>query len=365
MNKASNTAVQLLQRPWACSARSLCLALLLSGFLSGSFLQTLIASAADQKPLSFAKVIESVQPKMVKIYGAGGLQKLEAYQSGFLISSEGHILTVWSYVLDSDTVDITLDDGRKFTAQVMGADPRLEIAILKIEAENLPYFSLPAAAEANAGTRILAFSNLFGIATGDEPASVLKGLVSAVTNLSARSGVFETPYRGEVLILDAVTNNPGAAGGALTNVQGELLGMLGKELRNSLNNTWLNYALPIEVLAPSVEDILAGKVLPRRTDEQRKPERSLELTSLGIVLVPDVLDRTPPFIERIKTDSPAAKAGLQPDDLIVFLNDRLTQSCKLLSAELAYVEFDARVKLTVMRGQELVEVLLEASNQNR
>ena len=333
--------------------------------MAGALLCASSAEAADPKPLSFSKTIESVQPKMVKIYGAGGLAKLEAYQSGFLISGEGHILTVWSYVLDSDTVDVTLDDGRKFTAQVLGADPRLEIAILKVEAENLPHFSLPAAAEAEVGTRVLAFSNLFGIATGNEPTSVLKGLVSAVTNLSARSGVFETPYRGEVLIMDAVTNNPGAAGGALTNMQGELLGMLGKELKNSLNNTWLNYALPIKVLNPSVEDILAGKILPRRKEEQRKPERPLDLTSLGIVLVPDVLDRTPPFIERVIPDSPAAKADLRPDDLIVFVNDRLTQSCKLLAAELAYVEFDARVKLTVMRGQELIEVLLEASDQKR
>lgn len=316
-------------------------------------------------PLSFAGVIDSVQPKIVKVYGAGGLQKLEAYQSGFLISPEGHILTVWSYVLDSDAVQITLDDGRKFTAQVVGADPRLDVAVLKIEGENFPHFSLPAAAKADAGTRVLAFSNLFGIATGDEPASVLKGLVSAVTSLSARSGVFESPYRGQVYVLDAVTNNPGAAGGALTNLQGELLGMLGKELRNSLNNTWLNYALPIDAIAPSVEDILAGKVLPRNKQDQRKPDKVLELAELGIVLVPDVLDRTPPFVERVVADSPAAKAGLRSDDLIVFLNDRLTQSCKLLASELAYIESDARIKLTVMRGQELVEVTLEAGAEEK
>jgi len=314
-------------------------------------------------PLSFAGTIDAVQPKIVKIYGAGGLQKLEAYQSGFLISPEGHILTVWSYVLDSDAVQITLNDGRKFTAQVVGADPRMDVAVLKIEGENFPHFSLPAAAKAEVGTRVLAFSNLFGIATGDEPASVMKGLVSAVSSLSARSGVFESPYRGPVYVLDAVTNNPGAAGGALTNLHGELLGMLGKELRNSLNNTWLNYALPVEAIVQSVEDIRAGKVLPRRAEGQPKPDTPLELTYLGIVLVPDVLDRTPPFVESIVANSPAAKAGLRADDLIVFLNDRLTQSCKLLSGELAFIESDARIKLTVMRGQELVEVTLASDEE--
>src|SRR5687767_13381668 len=81
------------------------------------------AVAADD---SFADVIGTVQPKMVKIYGAGGLSGLEPYQSGFLISPTGHILTVWSYVLDTDSLKVTLDDGRGFTATLVGQDPRTE-----------------------------------------------------------------------------------------------------------------------------------------------------------------------------------------------------------------------------------------------
>ncbi|HZN34348.1 MAG TPA: trypsin-like peptidase domain-containing protein, partial [Pirellulaceae bacterium] len=91
---------------------------------------------------SFAEVAAQTQPKIVKIFGAGGLRSLEAYQSGFLISAEGHILTVWSYVLDSDGVTVYLSDGRKLTATVVGMDPRTEIAVLKIDADNLPYFNL-------------------------------------------------------------------------------------------------------------------------------------------------------------------------------------------------------------------------------
>ena len=87
---------------------------------------------------SFAQVIDEVQPKIVKIFGAGGLRGLEAYQSGFLISGQGHILTVWSYVLDSDAITVYLNDGRKFQAEVVGMDPRTEIAVLKVDAENLP-----------------------------------------------------------------------------------------------------------------------------------------------------------------------------------------------------------------------------------
>ena len=125
---------------------------------------------------SFAQIVDQVQPKIVKIFGAGGLRGLEAYQSGFLISGEGHILTVWSYVLDSDVVTVYLNDGRKFQAEVVGMDPRTEIAVLKIDGEDLPHFNLDEAVPLEAGSRVLAFSNLYGVAFGNEPASVLKGL---------------------------------------------------------------------------------------------------------------------------------------------------------------------------------------------
>ena len=114
---------------------------------------------------------------------------------------------------------------------------------------------------------MLAVSNIFGVATGNEPASVQKGTVSVVTRLEARRGVFETPYRGPVYVLDVTTNNSGAAGGALVTRRGELAGMLGKELRNSLNNTWLNYAVPIAELRQSVEQIRGRQV--RRPRERR------------------------------------------------------------------------------------------------
>src|SRR5690349_7423564 len=77
-------------------------------------LAMLLAVASGASAATLAEVIHDVQPRMVKIYGAGGFKGLEAYQSGFLISSEGNILTVWSYVLDTEFITVMLDDGRRF-----------------------------------------------------------------------------------------------------------------------------------------------------------------------------------------------------------------------------------------------------------
>ena len=309
---------------------------------------------------SFAQTIDQVQPKIVKIFGAGGLRGLEAYQSGFLISGEGHILTVWSYVLDSDVITIYLNDGRKFQAEVVGMDPRTEIAVLKIDGDGLPHFNLEEAVPLDAGSRVLAFSNLYGVAFGNEAASVLKGAVTAKTDLAARRGAYETNYRGTAYVLDAMTNNPGAAGGALTDRRGKLAGLLGKELRSSLTNLWLDYAIPIGEIVTPVEEIIAGKFRPMPRDEGvKKPKEAHSLALLGISLVPDFLPKTPPFVEGVKPGSPAAKAGLRPDDLILFVNQRVAPSCKQLADELTFIDRLDPVKLTIQRGQDLIEVSLE------
>jgi S1-C subfamily serine protease len=321
-----------------------------------------VQALAVDGPASFAPVARQVQPKVVKLYGSGGFRGLEAYQSGLLVSGQGHVLTVWSYVLDADEVTVVLDDGRRYVARHVAADPLTEIALLKFDAggEELPHFDLSHAATAEPGFRVLAFSNLFGIATGDEPVSMLQGVVSAVAPLEARRGAFATNYRGDVYVVDAAANNPGAAGGVLTDSQGCLLGMLGKELRSSLTGTWLNYALPVSAFASTVEDMMAGRFTAAELSEVDRPDEPLSLSVLGIVLVPDVVVRTPPYVDRVVPDSPAGRAGLRPDDLLVMIDNQVAASCGDAVRLLERLEHDADVRIAILREEELLEFTLKS-----
>jgi serine protease Do len=320
-----------------------------------------VARASDGAA-SFIDVARQVQPKVVKLYGAGGARGLEAYQSGLLISGKGHVLTVWSYVLDADEVTVVLNDGRHFVAQYVASDPLTEIALLKFDPgnEEVPHFELAAAVKAEPGVRVLAFSNLFGIAVGDEPVSMLHGVVSAVAPLEARRGAFSSNYRGDVYVVDAAANNPGAAGGALTDSQGRLLGMLGKELRSNVSGTWLNYALPAAVFAPTVDDMLAGRFTPAELTELDRPANPLSFSALGIVLVPNVVTRTPPYIDRVIPKSPAAVAGLRPDDLVVLIDTQVANSCHEAARLVERLEHDATVRLAVLRDEKFLEFTLTA-----
>lgn len=323
-----------------------------------------VAFAAAAQAQSSIDTIRNVSPKVVKIFGAGGGQKLHAYGTGFLVSPNGHIVTVWSHILDGDSVTVVLDDGRRFQARVLGAEPPLDMAVLKIEADGLPHFDLNDSTVVGAGARVLAFSNAFKVATGDEPVTVMHGVIAARTSLTARRGAFESPYTGPVYVVDAVTNNSGAAGGVLTTWDGRLLGMIGKELRNTQTNTWLNYVMPITELKETIQQIVTGDFSKKRPDDDESPgkhrARRYEPLDFGIITIPDVLNRTPAYIDRILPGSQAEKAGLLPNDLILFVGDNLVHSCKLLKEDFGRLEANDVVKLVVRRGDKLVSVELIA-----
>ena len=311
---------------------------------------------------SLESIARPAQQRVVKIYGAGGIRSLESYQSGFLVSPDGHIATAWSYVLNVPPV-VQLDDGARYEASVVAFEPQLELAVLKIDADGvgeLPYFQF-GDDEVRWGDPVLAISNLFNIATGNEPASVMSGRVAAVTPLSARRGTFETTYRGEVVLLDLVANNPGAAGGAVISPEGQLIGMLGKELRDTRTGVWINYALPAQTLREAVGDIIAGRkrTPPIDKDPLLARDKSHNLESLGLVMVPNVLEATPAFVDAIRPDTPAAAADIRPDDLILMLGGARVDHQQTLMDGLRRIDRRDPVDLTLQRGNNIVTARLK------
>ena len=331
-----------------------------------SVLSAATCRAADTKTLTLGSVDQTAvatELKTVKLYGAGGVAGLDAYQSGFFISETGNILTVWSTVLDLDTVIAVTSDGKRMEAKVVGVDPNLEIAVLSTDKPTGNFFDITQTTIAKAdppqaGDRVLAFSNLFGIATGNEMSSLQKGVIMATTQLDARRGTFESVYQGPIYVIDAMTNNPGAAGGALTDMQGHLLGMLGKELRDVRANTWLNYAIPIQQIHDSTARILAGKSILRTAESRKTADRPISLIDLGIALIPDVLAKTPAYIDLVQPNSAASSAKLAPDDLVLFVNSVRITSQATLRNELKYIDQADEVTFLIQRGTTLREVTL-------
>ncbi len=331
-----------------------------------------VLSAPLRADESFAKVLDEVNPKVVKLFGSGGIRGLPSYGTGIVVSSDGYILTVASVLLDTQDLRVHLADGRRFHAKVVATEPQLDVALVKVEkVEGLPYFDVAEAVKrplVGVGTGVLAFSNQFQIATRDEKMSIQRGVVEAYAKLHGRRGIFDAAFTGNVYVVDAITNNPGAAGGPLTDRKGNLIGLIGKELRNSLTETWINYAVPMQStvegkrgeetvkvsIGEFVENAMAGKYT-RLLDKQKKDGPK---GYHGLILVANVVDRTPPYVEEVVSGSPAAKAGFKPDDLIVYVEGEQVGSIKALREIFDNSPPGTEYRVEVRRGDKLMTLEL-------
>ncbi len=310
------------------------------------------------------EALDTCLPKMVKIYGSGGLAGFDDNQTGILISADGKILTVASGLLDEPPISCTLNNGQKYKAQLIGIEPRTELAVLKIDASTPEFFDISDSSDSscavNTGDSVLALSNLYGVATGNEPVSVQHGIVSTVVPLEARRGGFIAGYKGSVILIDAITNNPGVAGGALVNYKGDFLGLLGKQLKSTRQSVWINYALPRSMLANSVEKILhPDSVRANNQTESAQPTDFWTPARLGIVLSPCVLPVTPAYVDSIIPDSPANKAGIKSDDFIVTVNGVVVRDASQLKESLRNTDTADPVALLIQRGEQFVEVIIK------
>ncbi|OWK44306.1 S1C family serine protease [Fimbriiglobus ruber] len=353
----------------------LCTLLAAAGMVSAGHV-----SAADP----FNKVSDEVNQKLVKLFGSGGFRGIANYGTGIVVSPDGYILTSATQMLDTSELIVHLYDGRRVKAVLIVSEPELDVALVKIKVEgkkideptdlDLPYFDIAAAAKqplAVPGDWVLSFANIFEIAMRDEPVSVQRGVVAAYAKLHGRRGIFDFPYNGDVYVVDAITNNPGAGGGALTDRKGRLLGLVGREIKNTLTETWLNYAIPIGAKVDIKDgDKTVTISIPEFTAKamkgQYKPvNRAKEVVGAGgyhgIVFVPNVLERTPPYVESVYPGSPAAKAGLKPDDLVSFIDGEPVYSIKTFHEFLRRTRPGAVVRFEVRRGEGLqtVELKLE------
>lgn len=343
-----------------------------------------VAPAADP----FDKLAVSVNEKVVKIFGAGGFRGATNYSTGIVVSKAGHILTIASQTLDTSELVLHMPNGQKMKAKVIVTEPELDVALLKIvedgvqEGEpsrlDLEFFDVKAAAArpvSAVGDWVLAFSNEFEIAMRNEPVSIQRGCVMAYSKLRGRRGIFEFPYHGDVYVVDAICCNPGAGGGPLTDRQGNLLGLIGREIKNSLTDTWINYAIPIgakvdvkfkEGDKEVVRNISIPEFVEKAMKNEYKPVPPVVKEKgrggyTGIRFVPNVLASTAPYIDELVPNSPAVKAGLRVNDLVSFIDGEPIYSIKAYQEFMTGTKPADTVRMEIRRGDALqtIEVKLD------
>ena len=279
--------------------------------------------------------------------GRGPMQEIPSRGagSGFIVSSDGYILTNAHVVKGADEVVVKLIDKRKFTAKVVGADTRTDVAVIKITANNLPAVKLGDPTKLRVGEAVAAIGSPFGFEN-----SVTAGIVSAKgRSLPSESYV---PY-----IQTDVPINPGNSGGPLFNMKGEVVGVNSQIYSHSGGYQGVSFAIPIDVAMEVAEQLKAAGKVSRGW--------------LGVVIQEVTADLAESFgldrprgalIAQVLEDSPAARAGLQESDVILMFSGKPVENSGDLPRIVGMAKPGAKIPLQVWRRgktQELLVVLGE------
>jgi serine protease Do len=357
---------------------------------AGSYAASLLQSppaAQEVRPVAelseaFVAIAESVTPAVVNIQverpgrsGAGSSDLPDSFRrffdipeddgeprlqqgagSGFLISSDGYIMTNNHVVEDATQILVILKDRREFNARVVGRDPNTDIAVIKLEGTGFPSVRLGDPERTRVGEWVLAIGNPLG----NLDFTVTAGIVSAKGRpLDIIRQTTQSSYTLESFIQTDAAINPGNSGGPLVNIRGEVIGVNSAIASNTGYYEGYGFAVPIDIGRRVADDLIRyGKVrrpiLGVSIDEVSVEDAEYyRLPSVGGILVEDFS----------MENSPAQRAGLRPGDVIVAVNGQQVAQVNELQRRIASLNPGDRVNLEVIRGgdrQRLQVQLAEA-----
>ena len=319
------------------------LAILFATFLAVSPVRA--QEAEDNGP--FAAGVDYAQKRVVKIYGAT-IGRSPGYATGIIVSPDGQILTAAGIFLTEGNVRVTMPDGSLQRADVIRRSENLQTALLKVSVPTPDFFAIPNEPAAKKGDWVLAVSNAFKVAEGSEPLSVNIGVLSLRVQLDARRGYTDFPYQDDVYLIDAITSNPGASGGAVVNSEGQLVGLVGKVVVGKTTGTRLNDVVPADLL----QRFLNGDDAPPAVLNVPMGEKG----ELGIRLFALGGRKSPAYIDRVIPGSAAAQAGLKTDDLVVAINGEVVRDSGDFRRLAEEVKAGVEITVEVKRKNDVLSV---------
>jgi S1-C subfamily serine protease len=285
-------------------------------------------------------------------FPTGPQQRVEKGEgSGFIINSNGQILTNAHVVAGADRVNVTLKDGRSFEGKVMGTDPVTDVAVIKIEANNLPTVPLGNSDQLKPGEWAIAIGNPLGLDN-----TVTTGIISATGRSSRDVGVPDK--RVEFIQTDAAIN-PGNSGGPLLNASGQVIGMNTAIIQGAQG---LGFAIPINtaqrianqlVTTGNVQHPFLGIQMVTLTPELKQNINSNPNAGLSVDEEQGVL------IARVVQNSPAAKAGLRAGDVIHKINGQLVTKAEEVQKSVEKVQVGGNLQLELRRNQQDIKVTVQ------
>jgi len=276
--------------------------------------------------------------------------------SGVIISPEGYILTNEHVIAGADKITVSLSDGREFKAEIKGKDPRSDLAVIKINASNLPVANLGDSDNLKIGQWVVAIGNPFGFALQNPEPTVTVGVISALHRSLGRGLQRDRDYN-DLIQTDAAIN-PGNSGGPLVNLKGEVIGINVAIFSTTGGYQGIGFAIPINNAKRIINRLIEGKKIlygwlgVTVQDIDEKMVKYFGLSQKKGALVAGVLK-----------DSPAQKAGIKEGDVIVKFGDYEIANVRQLVDLVGKTEVGKKVKLVVIRDKKEISLTVEVGQR--
>ncbi len=253
--------------------------------------------------------------------------------SGVIVSPRGYILTNNHVIETADEIEVALADGRKSAAKVVGADPETDLAVIKIGLPNLPAITIGHAEQAKVGDVVLAIGNPFGVGQ-----TVTMGIISALGRNHLGINTFENFIQTDAAI------NPGNSGGALTDSDGNLLGINTAIYSRSGGSLGIGFAIPATTVKTVMDSIIATGQVVRGWIGVEPQDITPELAeSFGLKR------KSGAIIAGVLKDGPADRAGMRPGDILVAVEGKPVADTTALLNLIAQLKPGSKARLTVVR----------------
>ena len=270
--------------------------------------------------------------------------------SGVIIDPQGYILTNEHVINGADKITVKLSDGRELKAVVKGKDIRSDLAVIKVEARNLPVATLGESDDLRIGQWVVAIGNPFGFALQNAEPTVTVGVVSALHRSLGKIGAFDRDY-SDLIQTDAAIN-PGNSGGPLVNLKGEVVGINVAIFSTSGGYQGVGFAIPVNNAKKIITQLIAGKKILYGWLGVTIQDLNEDIAKyFGLAAKEGVL------VSRVLQDSPAQKGGLKTGDVIKRFADQPVKNIKELLAAVSRSEVGSKAKVTVLREKK--ELVLE------
>jgi serine protease DegQ len=281
--------------------------------------------------------------------GSARQQPQRGLGSGVIVSPEGYLLTNNHVIADADDIEVQLADGRQAQAQVIGADPDTDVAVLKIDLDRLPAITFGDVGRLQVGDIVLAIGNPFNVGQ-----TVTSGIVSALGRSQLGINTFENFIQTDAAI------NPGNSGGALVDVNGHLVGINTAIFSRSGGSLGIGFAIPVNSARQVMESLIRDGTVTRGWIGVEPRDLTPEIAETFRLPVQEGV-----LITGVLQNGPAGNGGLRPGDVVLSVAGApVTNTAQLLGA-VAALKPDTQATIGVQRGDKALDIKVQVAQRPR